>query len=164
MRIVSYVILGIIVLVFFTSINFYDTDYELVNYHMRTFYHANISHLVANAISFYSLSFIEEIMGSGKFLFAMVFIWIVSTMLLYLIHMIFPSRKIYTVGFSGIIFGLMVIYFTLLNQGRGITLTGLVISILPQIVVRGVSFEGHLAGIVAGIIYVVLFPIKERIK
>ncbi len=82
-------------------------------------------------------------------------------MILYIIHAIMPSRKVYTVGFSGVIFGLIVIYYISLNQNPGITMTGLIISILPQLVVPGISFEGHLSGIIAGVIYITLFPVKK---
>lgn len=162
MQIVSFIILGIMAIVFFTSLNFYDTKYELLNYPIRAFYHANISHLVANAISFFSLSFIENVLGSVQFTIAMVFIWIVSSIILYIIHRIFPSRKKYTVGFSGVIFGLMVIYYFLLNKSPGITLVGLIVSILPQVIVPGISFEGHLSGIIAGFIYVFLFGLNKK--
>ena len=162
MRIITYIILGIIVLIFFSSLNFYDTGYDIVDYPLRSFYHANISHLVANGISLYALSFMEDIIGWGQFLLAILFIWIVSSIILYVIHIIFPSRKIYTVGFSAVIFGLIVVYYSLLNQSPAVTLAGLVVSILPQIAIPGISFEGHLAGIIAGIIYVLLFPDKRK--
>ncbi|XWV24766.1 mg642 protein [Tupanvirus deep ocean] len=162
MRIITYIILGIIVLIFFSSFNFYDTGYDIVDYPLRSFYHANTSHLIANGISLFALSFMEEIIGWDQFLLAILFIWIVSSILLYIIHIIFPSRKIYTVGFSAVIFGLIVIYYSLLNQSAAVTLAGLVISILPQLAIRGISFEGHLAGIIAGVIYVVLFPVKRK--
>ena len=161
MRVVSYIILGIIIIVFFTSLNNYNTGQDVIDYTLHSFYHANIQHLIANAISFYGLSFIEEIMGSAQFLLAMVFIWIVSSLLLYVYHTIFRSRKVYTIGFSAIIFGLIVIYYSLLNQNPAITVTGLVISILPQILVPGISYEGHICGVIAGVLYVMLFPVNK---
>jgi rhomboid domain-containing protein 1 len=161
MRIVTLVIIGIIVIVYFTKLNFYNTGYDIIDYELRAFYHANMTHLIANGISFWSLSFMEEVIGWGQFLFAILFIWIVSGIILYFIHKMFPSRKVYTVGFSGVIFGLMVVYLSLLGKGP-VSYTGLLISILPQLFVRGVSFEGHLAGIIAGAIFVVLFPVKNK--
>jgi len=164
MPIISYIILGIIVLVFLTSINNYNTGYDAIDYPLRSLYHANLSHLLANGISLFALSFMEEVIGWKMFLFAIVFIWIVSSMILYFIHLAFPSRKVYTVGFSGVIFGLIVIYFSLLGRSAGVTLLGLVVSILPQLYMTGISFEGHLAGIIAGIIYILLFPTNKRIS
>lgn len=140
-----------------------DTNVEFVNYMVRPFYHADISHLVANAISFYNLSSIENIIGTGQFAVAIVFIWIASSMLLLGYHSIFPSRKIKTVGFSGVIFGLIIVYYYLLNNNSKIlSTTSLIISILPQILVPGISFEGHVAGIFAGLIYVTLFRPKRK--
>lgn len=163
MNILTYIILAILIIIFFTM-DFYDSGYDIIDYPIRAFYHADIDHLIANSISLYSLSFIENIIGTAQFLFAITFIWIVSSMLLYIEHIILPSRKVYTVGFSGVIFGLIVIYFTLLNQSPAITFTGLTISILPQLFVHGISFEGHLFGIIAGILYVILFPVNKLIN
>ncbi|AGF85170.1 membrane protein [Moumouvirus goulette] len=164
MRYVTYILLIILVVIYFSPINFYNTNNEIINYLLRTFYHANLEHLLANSISLYSLSFLEDLMGHKQFAMAIIFIWIVSSIILYIIHALIPSRKVYTVGFSGVIFGLIVIYYMSLGQGAGITLTGLVVSILPQLVIPGISFEGHLSGIIAGLIYITLFPINKRIQ
>ena len=161
MRVVSYVILGIMVLIFFTSMNFYSTSNELLNYQLRTFYHANIAHLLANGFSFYNLSFIEDIIGSGQFLLAIVFISVVSSLLLYFYHKFVPSRKVLTVGFSGVIFGLFVVYFSLMGQNSILSVGGLLLSIIPQLLVPGISFEGHVCGIIAGCIYVLFFRPKR---
>lgn len=163
MNIITYIILGIIITIFFIMKDFYDTGYDIIDYPLRAFYHADLDHLIANSISLYTLSFIEDIMGSAQFLFAIIFIWIVSSILLYIEHLILPSRKVYTVGFSAVIFGLIVIYYSLLNRSPAVTFTGLTISILPQLFVPGISWEGHLCGILAGILYVILFPIKKNI-
>lgn len=161
MRVITFIIIGIILIVYFTRLNYYDTGYDIIDYELRAFHHANMTHLIANGISFWSLSFMEEVIGWQQFLFAILFIWILSGIILYLIHLIFPSRKVYTVGFSGVIFGLIVVYFSLLGKGP-VSFAGLLVSILPQLFVRGVSFEGHLAGIIAGIVYILIFPVKNK--
>lgn len=158
MRIVSYIILAILVLAYFTNMNMYETSSEIVNYQLRSFYHANLQHLAANAISFYGLSFIEDAIGTTQFIVCVTFLWFVSSLLLYVYHQIFQSRKIITVGFSAVVFGLFVVYFSLLHQSPSITVAKLVISILPQMLIPGISFEGHICGIIAGFLYVTLFP------
>lgn len=158
MRTVSYVILIIIVLVYFTDINMYSTGTEIIDYQLRSFYHANIQHLAGNAISFYGLSFIEDVIGSSQFLICIIFLWIVSSLLLYVYHSIFESRKVLTVGFSAVIFGLFVVYFSLLRQSTMITVANLALSILPQMFVSGISYEGHICGVIAGFLYITLFP------
>ena len=163
MPIVSYIILGIMLVIFFLSIH-YNTGYDIIDYPIRAFYHGNLNHLIANGISLYSLSFMENVIGSWTFLFAIIFIWIVSSLLLYLEHLILPSRKVYTIGFSGVIFGLIVLYYTLLNQSPGITSLGLIVSIVPQIFMPGISWEGHICGIIAGLLYVMLFPLDKRLN
>jgi rhomboid domain-containing protein 1 len=160
MRVVSYIILAILVLVYFTNMNLYETSSEIVNYQLRSFYHANLQHLAANAISFYGLSFIEDVIGTSQFIVCVTFLWFVSSLLLYVYHQIFQSRKIVTVGFSAVIFGLFVVYFSLLHERPSMTVAKLMISILPQMIIPGVSFDGHVCGIVAGFLYVTLFPVN----
>ena len=100
------------------------------------------------------------------FLFAILFIWVVSSLILYLIHLLIPSVKKHTVGFSAVLFGLMIVYISLLYRDKNpyISYGGLIISILPQLMVPGISFVGHLCGILAGIIFVLLFPVNKNIS
>ena len=160
---VTIVIIAIIVIVFLT-INFKSTGLDIIDYPIRHLYHADMTHLATNTVSVIVLSFMEEILGWKRYLFAILFIWILSSMILLLIHKMFPSRKVVTVGFSGVIFGLSVIYYKLLGASSSITLVGLLISIVPQLLVPGISVEGHLSGIIAGIIYITLFPIEIENK
>ena len=162
MRVFTIIILIIIAIIFSTNIQ-YNTGQDAIDYPIRAFYHADLQHLLANGISLYNLSFMEDVLGRTKFLSAILFIWIVSSLLLYLFHTLIPSRKVYTIGFSGVIFGLIVVYFSLLGN-KNIGLAGLIISILPQIFVPGISFEGHLAGIISGIIYITIFPLNKTLK
>lgn len=163
MNIVTIGIIMTLVLIYFITNNF-DTGNELLNYHLRALYHGNLSHLIANCVSFYGLSFMEEAIGWKKYIGAIIFIWIMSTMILYGYHKMVPSRKRHTVGFSGIIFGLTVIYFSLLATNPTLSIAGLFISILPQLFVPGISFEGHISGIISGLIFITIFSPKKLLK
>lgn len=156
MRVASYIIMGIILIIYF-FFNDYSTSRESINYILRSLYHANIEHLAINLFSFYNLSFLEDVFGSAQFLFMILFIWIVSSILLYLYHKIVPSRKVYTVGFSAVIFGLIVVFYFTMNLKQSETLTRLVLSIAPQLFMRGISWEGHICGVIAGFMYVSLY-------
>lgn len=157
MQIVSYIIIGIIIIIFITPLNNTNTTNEILNYLLHTAYHANISHIVANILTFYGLSFIENIMGHYTFLLAILFIWIVSSIMLYTYHSLFPSRKVYTIGFSGVIYGLIVVYISLLGKESDISIFDLIGSLIPQLFVPHISTEGHFFGIIAGFLYVMLF-------
>ena len=157
MYVVTYVILGILFLIYLSEYNMQDTGIEIYDYYIRTMYHVNMSHLLANSVSLIILSPMEDILGWQKFLFAIIFIWIISVFILIVIHQAVPSRKVPTYGFSGVIFGLMVIYLYLLNRDEMLSIVALVASVIPQIFIQGISFEGHLSGIIAGFMFVKFF-------
>jgi rhomboid domain-containing protein 1 len=157
MHIESYIIILIMVIIFFSSYNFYQTGSEIANYNLNSLYHANLTHLLVNMFSLYNLSFLEDVLGEGQFLFAILFIWIVSSILLYLLHSLVPSIKRPTVGFSGVIFGLIVVFYFTMNINKADIMTRLVASIVPQLFMPGISIEGHFCGIIAGLMYVTLF-------
>lgn len=163
MEFVTTLFIVIMILIFLTSINHYSTKNEPMNYILRSLYHANLTHLAVNLFSFYNLSFIETVIGRKQFIIAVIFIWIISSLLLYLIHWVIPSRKVYTVGFSGVIFGLIVLYYYIMNISQANILTHLILGILPQLYNVGISFEGHLSGIIAGIIYINIMPSIQKI-
>lgn len=151
---ITYILIFSMVLIYLSPINFYDTKSDIINYGIRPFYHADSSHLIANMISFYGLSSMENILGSSQYLFAIVFIWFFSSLFLYVYHLIFKSQKVYTVGFSGVIFGLIVVYYTLMGKTTTETTYSLLLSIIPQLFMTGISSEGHACGILAGLLYV----------
>ena len=166
MKAVTWIVVGILVLVYllvmFHGGQYWNSNIDAIDYPMRAFYHANVYHLLGNVVSFIALSFMEEAMGWMNYIFCIIFIWIVSSYILLFYHLIFPSRKVYTVGFSGVIFGLIVVYFSLIGKGSSITYLGLLISIIPQIFTIGISWEGHIAGIIAGLLFILLFPVKSK--
>lgn len=124
---------------------------------LRPLYHNDFTHLILNSLSLYGLSSMEDVIGKSKFIQAVLFIWIVSRLLLYLLHKIAPSANTYAVGFSGVVFGLIIVYLFTLNENNQTELMYLVLSVAPQLFIPGISYVGHLCGIIAGLIYVYVF-------
>ena len=162
MRYITYIIILILILAFL-FLNNHDFGNEPVNYISRSFYHADLTHLLANLFSFYNLSYMEEVIGRAQFIFAIIFIAVISSLLLYIYHKMVPSRKVYTVGFSGVIFGLIVVFYSMLGMSSGESMTRLILSIIPQFFVVGISYEGHICGIIAGLLYITFFPVKKAL-
>jgi membrane associated rhomboid family serine protease len=143
------------------TINNYQTTIETINYQLRTFYHANLSHMFGNLFSFIMVSNLENVLGSQQYFLCIVFISVLSSLMLQLYHNTFESRKVYTIGFSAVVYGLFVVYIYALSTNKGVSAVNLIIGLLPQIFMLGVSWEGHICGIFSGLIYVTLFPIKK---
>lgn len=153
---ITIIILCTLILIFVFHLE-RESNNEVLNYGLRAFYHANTQHLVANGISLVLLSTVETALGWQKFLSIILFLWVASTFFLYITHLIIPSIKVKTIGFSGVIYGLYVVYFSLLGQTKYVNLGILIASIVPQFFVKGISVEGHLCGILAGLVCVGLF-------
>lgn len=154
MQIITLIIIFIVTLIYFSRYNLKMFRGDLTNYMVGPLYHANMSHLLANMTSLFFLSRVEQSIGWGTYIEAILFIWVVSSLLLFTLHNLVPAMKVKTVGFSGIIFGLIVVNYVLSGMRSTTAAKYLILSIIPQIMIPNISVEGHFCGILAGLIYV----------
>lgn len=145
---------------------------DLKRFLLSPFYHVSDSHLVYNMMSLLWKGIqLETSMGSVEFASMLAALLAMSqgiTLLLAKSLLLFfdyekPFYSEYSVGFSGVLFAMKVV---LNSQSESLTnVYGLVIParhaawaelILIQMFVPGVSFLGHLGGILAGILYLKL--------
>lgn len=131
-----------------------DSGVGPIDYTLRSFFHANFLHLAANLFTLWQLSDLGKSFTTMQFINLIILLTIMSSLILYLINIIIPSTKTITVGFSGVIFGLFVISQKL--SGHDLTHIGTknFLEILPQLLIPGISFWGHLSGIISGFIYI----------
>ena len=133
-------------LIFFTKFD-YNFKLEPLNYLFRSFQHADLIHLLVNLYSFWQLRNLSQKMKPVELISAILIIWIISSLLLYAVHTFIPGTKVHTVGFSGIILGLVLVHNNYNNPGQlGLISTELLIQILPHFLMPGISFWGHLSG------------------
>jgi len=124
---------------------------------IRIFAHAGVVHLLSNLWGLFKVSSLANEYSSAKVLRLIIFLWIVSTMMLYVWNVLFLGKEKVVVGFSAVLFGLYVVYYYLQNGNIGQTLWTLVPGILPHLFIKQISFWGHLFGILSGLIYTKLF-------
>lgn len=117
------------------------------------FLHSGFFHLLGNVMTFIPLAAMTALTGKRNFEFASVFIVVIGGALTWLI-----GRDAIHVGASGWVFGLWAFVVTygvfkrdLKSIGLAILVlilfTGLPLGLIPR---QGVSFEGHLFGMIAG--------------
>ena len=121
--------------------------------------HASVQHIAANLISFVNIgSYCEYHTRKSSYLLAIVF-----SMALSGLFVTFFSNG-YTVGFSGVVFGILGYFAVLLYKDDGqwdrsdLYLVGRMI--VPNIIVSfmpGISLAGHAGGFIGGIIAGLLF-------
>lgn len=125
------------------------------------FIHVQIYHLAMNMYSLYNLgSFLEPFLGSGKFALLLILSIIGGGICCTFLS----SPGSLTIGISGGIFGLLGAYFVILFQYGlfaqfsiqsyllRIILVNVLISMMP-----GISWQGHLGGVLTGIVVAFLF-------
>jgi len=133
-------------------------DNALQTLFLRTLAHGDFLHLLANLFGLWKVRGLSESFTWWQTLIMILFIWVASTLGLYLIKMIGGKGDgRITIGFSGVLFGLFVVYYYLQSNNMSGVLLTLFQGILPHLLVPGISFEGHLAGILAGWLYTTLF-------
>lgn len=116
------------------------------------FLHGDVMHLAFNMLALYLFGpFVERALGTWRYLTVYLGTAVVASVFVYVLT---PATT-FTVGASGAIFGLFAIAFVLLlRAGQDVrsllVLLGLnlVLSLRP-----GVSWQGHLGGFVAGLVY-----------
>ncbi len=145
------------IMVYFFHVPLPNTSVTGVDYILRSFYHADVIHLFSNLLVLSRLTSLGTLLSPWKLIQLLIFLAVVSALLLFALHTAFPSTRRLTVGFSGILFGLIVVKSAL--QGAQLTdiLTDIGILLLPGILQPSVSFLGHFSGAIAGFIYVFLF-------
>lgn len=119
-------------------------------YITNSFHHANVMHLLANLISLFQLSVLEERYGTIKFTIILLALLILSN----IIHYFMPDQSC-TIGFSAVLIGL-IIFDKFLNNGWLIDITMIqsivLLLLLPYFGNRKISFFGHLSGVLAGLL------------
>ena len=121
--------------------------------------HASYSHITANLLSFFNIGSYCELRTNRKgYLAAILFSMLTSGL------MVTFFTDSYTVGFSGVVFGIMGYYAILLykNDGRWdeVEKSTLARMLIPNVIISlmpGVSWAGHLGGFIGGVIAGLLY-------
>ena len=120
------------------------------------FLHASLQHILANMYSFFNLGmYCEQFTTIKKYLISLIVSLITSSLAV----MLLSNQTTYTIGFSGVVFGVLGFYAVCLykNDGRldqyeksyliRVILSNVIVSLMP-----GVSWQGHLGGFIGGFI------------
>jgi rhomboid domain-containing protein 1 len=124
---------------------------------MRAFAHGGLLHLISNLWGLWKVGSLTEDFSIPGLLSLIIFLWIASTIMLYIWNVLFLNNQKIVIGFSGVLFGLLVVFYYLQNRDIGETLWTLAPSIIPHLFMPQISFWGHLFGILSGLLYVKLF-------
>ena len=118
------------------------------------FFHFDGFHLFQNCITFYNLRFIETIISQKEYIKMILFLIILNSIIWNILSEIFFIRL--SIGFSGVLFGLLTIFPTDSFFGFPINkyFYPFLILSLMQIIVPNVSFMGHFIGIISGYLYI----------
>jgi membrane associated rhomboid family serine protease len=119
------------------------------------FLHASFFHLLGNLLTFVPLAVMTALSGKRNFIYASLIIVILGGAMTWLM-----GRDANHIGASGLVFGLWAFVVSYAYQRRDfksicmailvlVLFTGLPMGLIPR---PGVSFEGHLFGLIAGII------------
>lgn len=125
------------------------------------FLHNDLIHLGFNMLALYWFGpFIERALGTWRFLTVYLVTALVASAFVYVL----TPANVMTVGASGAIFGLFAIAFVLLlRAGQDVRTLLALLAINAVLSLRGgVSWQGHLGGFVAGLIYAVAVAYAPR--
>jgi membrane associated rhomboid family serine protease len=125
--------------------------------------HGSLMHLIVNIFTFIQLYKLEQTLGSFKYLILILLILLLSSALYWFMSKMLYGYVTCSVGFSGVLFGLLVWSRMVLNGGsfgaNEIKLWALLL-ILPALQNPQISWLGHLSGLIIGFL---LWPILSPI-
>ena len=115
------------------------------------FCHIDPLHLITNLFYLYVLSTIEQEMGAKSFIWLIVLLLLLNTLIEYFARIIFKYSKC-SIGFSGILFGMMAWQLLTKNEFDPLIIIAIGISIISSSKYKDVSLFGHVLGAITGII------------
>ena len=141
------------------------------------FLHGSLLHLLGNMLYLWIFgNNIEDFLGSIRF----IFFYLISGLGASLVHIIFhPSSKVPMIGASGAIAGVLGAYFVLYPAARVLTLVFIWVIPVPAFIILGLWFVGqvmnigigggvawfaHVGGFLIGIVLVMLFSRRKRVR
>jgi membrane associated rhomboid family serine protease len=129
---------------------------NMTNTFISNFIHVDFIHLCSNIFSLYSLSVIEERLGSKQFFILLLFFLMMNTILESILHKIMNLQC--SIGFSGVLFSI-VTYELLSNKVLDINILISIVANLFTLPLKDkkISFYGHVIGVISGILSVFLF-------
>lgn len=154
--------IGILLIIVFILFNMniltnLPCENNISNIFASTFTHIEVVHLLSNLFALYTLSRVENDMGSKSFAWLLIFLITFNTLVEYLIKNICNSTIKCSIGFSGILFGIMT--WEIISE-KNINLD-IILSIVA--ITFGSSFntniatESHVIGAMSGIVGALLW-------
>jgi len=119
---------------------------------MSNFIHIDTSHLVSNLFALYAISRVEDQMGFKSFIWLIIFLLAFNTLVEYIARKIWKDMKC-SIGFSGILFGLMSWELITTRNVDIKLLAAIVVTVIaPSIKNKKASLSGHVIGAVSGVV------------
>lgn len=124
---------------------------------IRNFVHVESYHLVTNLFALYALSRVEEEMGFYPFLYLIIFLVLINTIVEYIVRKFKPDITC-SLGFSGILFGITTWeLITHRSISPSLLLAISLMVVKPNLTNKNISFSGHVIGALSGVIGGVLW-------
>ena len=117
------------------------------------FCHIDFIHLCSNIFALYTLSSVEKEMGYKSFVWLLIFLVLLNTLIEYMFRIVFAYKEC-SIGFSGILFGFM--FYVIFSKQKfdiEIFVAAVITVSLPSMSgSHKISLSGHAIGALSGII------------
>jgi membrane associated rhomboid family serine protease len=139
-------------LYFTNTIKSVPCETDLGSIFISNFIHTDFLHICSNLYGLYSLSRVEQRIGSKKFFILIIYLLIINTVFETILHKLIKTPC--SIGFSGVLYG--VLTFELFSNLKSIDIT-LVSAVVLNIIISKISsknssLSGHLIGALTGVI------------
>ena len=129
---------------------------------MSQFVHVDTMHLISNLYALYAISRVEQEMGFKSFIWLLIFLLAFNTLVAFIARQIWKELPC-SIGFSGVLFGLMTWELVSKQKFDVELMLAIVIMVVgPSLKSKKVSLSGHAIGAVSGIIAGILWKFINK--
>jgi membrane associated rhomboid family serine protease len=115
------------------------------------FVHIDYLHLLSNLYGIHGLSRVEKKIGTINFVLLLLSLLILNTIFELILYNLFSNQITCSIGFSGVLYGILMFELFYDNKLDYEILSSLTISIIiPSTVNKKISLSGHIIGLISG--------------
>jgi membrane associated rhomboid family serine protease len=146
---------------------YFSYEPSVYNLMISDFLHLNVVHLIMNVAALYNYKYLETKLGRRQYVYTLIYFAVMNACVMQWFHQRMEMN--FSIGYSGVLFGLMTLYPPNMVFGHYVEegyrkFVPFMMLVVMQLLVKNVSFFGHLAGIVSAYLWMGAVDVEKSLR